>query len=452
LNWPASEIVFYKDSIPEDGARVEVLYSTFRITYQTDKFLFGIDGLTMENTGVEHDMYDYYLRYEPVVDYYWMYWTVNYNTYKNWMTLLINGQSISNYGEDWGYATMYGLPYIWINYEYVYEDFDIIVGPGTVIEVTYPIFSGRYEWTTVGTASAPVDSAGASMVTEGLRQWKGFDTKLASLDYKDAVNGPQTPYVFSSVSGTGSKKADYYDSQKAQTVSQAAGRLFLKDNWCTTLPISSSNIIVVGGTEVNLGAEYFNDFTDVYDPRIGSTWSTGFYSSACWSRNLYTDNTPLNAGYATISTYKDLNGTIGLIIQGWTGQDTYYACYAIQHGLVKILEWLQPGVTSIVLEFNYKYHPTDPRFFTIVESLGTFTECGGFDYVTWDEFGYGSPTGETYIFKLAMNSYSSEYWVFHITIDFKVKYTYDIPIVESIEISYPQEIYFNWAAKLHPDP
>ena len=442
LNWPASQIVFYEDSIPATGAHVEVLYSTFRIVYKTDKFLYGIDGLYEENSDVEHDYYDYLLRYGPVVPESWMWWTVYEETYKNWITVLINGESISS--DYWDFGTYYNQPYIWVDYSY------LELSPGDVIEVIYPIFSGRYEWTTVGTGSAPVDSAGASMVTEGLRQWTNFDTKLGSLDYKDTVYGPKAPYIFGNVSGTGSIKADYYDGQRAQSVNQAAGRAYLKDNWCTTLPISSSNIIVVGGPFANLGAEYFNDFTDSYVSRIGPTWGTGFTSPACWNRTLYKDTT--NTGYATISTYKDINGTVGLIIQGWTGQDTYYACYAIQHGLPKILQCLQPGVTSIVLKFNYKVHPTDPGFFTIVESLGTFTECGGFDYVTWEEFGTGLYTEGNVIYKLVMNSYSSEYWVFHITVDFTTAHTYDLPPVVSIEISYPQEINFNWAAKVHPDP
>jgi hypothetical protein len=482
LNFPASEIVFYKASVPKAGARVEVLYSAFRITYQTDKFIYGIDGEIEENNanGVDYnDLRTFWLRYGPVVPYSFIKHTVNKNTYWNWIDVSIDGIDIPENNEGWlwelnayGVAddtykpydmyVQYGPACITLNYESIDtwlsdKGYDLRVGDGSVIEVTYPVFSGRYEWTAVGTGSGAVDSAGASMVTEGLRQWTNFDTKLAGLDYKDAKYGPYSPFLFRNITGTNDKKASYYDTHKSETTSspQPDGMTRFKDNWCTTLPISSSNIIVVGGTSINLAAEYFNDFTDSYVTRIAQTWGTGFTSSACWSRNLYVDTpVPVGAdcvGYATISTYKDLNGTIGLIIQGWTGEDTYYACYAMQHGLPAILKELQPGMTSIVLKFDYSKHPSQPGFFTVVECLGTFTESAGFDYELWDEIG-PSPSSGKVVYKMAMNSYSSEYWIFETTINFTVEKVYDIPYVMSAEISYPQEIYFSWPAELHPDP
>jgi hypothetical protein len=290
------------------------------------------------------------------------------------------------------------------------------------------------------------------MVTEGLRQWKNFDTKLGSLGFQDTTFGPEEPFIFSSVGGTGDDRDDYYDDQGAQTVS-STGRAHLKDDWCTTLPVASSNIIVIGGPFANLAAEYFNDFTDVYVPRIGSLQTTGFYSHACWGRNQYEVEYVAGeqtTGYAIISTYKDINGTIGLIIYGWTGQDTYYACYALQHGLLEIMQWLQPGVTSLVLEFDYTVHPAEDCFFHIVECLGTITECSGFEYeMLWEAPGYYD---DELIFKMVINSYSSEFWTFHCYVDYDVQYYWNLPDLFAIEIVYPQYIYFHWESKVHPDP
>jgi len=442
LYFPASFIQFKEGYIPKKDAVIKVLYSTFRIVYKTDKFIAGIDGLTIENEGLDTpDRFGFFwLRYGPVLSASFIRWTVDY-VYPNWITVTRNGALFV----DWQYGTWCDLPCIWITTE---------INPSDVIEVTYPIFAGRYEWTTVGVDSAPVDSTGASMVTEGIRQWKNFDTKLASMDYKDAIYGPEVPFIFRNMTGTGALRAHYYDTQRAQTVDKAAGRAHLKDDWCTTLPVSSSNIIAVGGPYVNVAAEYFNDFTDAYVPRIGTTWGTGFYSHACWGRNLYEveydEDGKQITGYALISTYKDLNGTKGLIIYGWTGQDTYYACYALQHGLFKIMQWLQPGVTSIILEFNYEVHPSEDCFFHVVECLGTITECGGFDHVLWWEL--WDWVADTLIFKLVWNSYSSEFWVFHIIMDFDVEYEWHLPYMVGIEITYPQYIYFHWEPHIHPDP
>jgi hypothetical protein len=288
------------------------------------------------------------------------------------------------------------------------------------------------------------------MVTEAFRQWKNFDTKIASLDYQDPVFAPEEPFMFRNISGPSDLRGNYYDDHMAQTVDDEAGRLHLKDDWCTTLPISSSNIIVVGGMAVNLASEYFNDFTDIMVPRIGETWGTGFYGPGCWGRNLHEveyDEGEQVTGYALISTYKDLNGTIGFIVYGWTGQDTYYACYALQHGLLEIMQLLQPGVTSILLEFDYTVHPAEDCFFHIVECLGTFTECGGFDHLMFKKMGMYD---DDLLFNFIMNSYSSEYWVFHAHVDFDVEYFWSLPDLYAIAVTYPQYIYFHWEAKIHP--
>lgn len=438
--FPGCYIEFYEDSVPEEDAEIKILYSTFRIVYKTDKFIPYIDGFRMENTDAHmyvapEDFGMFALRYGPVIPEYFISWTVG-NVFPNWITVLLNGADLDPM--YWDFWEESGEGYIFVNYTTLELD------PSDVIEVIYPIFSGRYEWTTIGTETGPADAIGASMVTEGFRQWKNFDTKISGLDYK-RKRTPDIPYIFRNVSGTGDVRDDYYDDQGAQTV-ESKGRAHLRDDWCTTLPVASSNIIVIGGLYPNLAAEYFNDFTDVYYNRIGSDFGDGFYSHACWGRNFYVNTE--DKGYAHISTYKDLNGTVGFIVWGITGDDTYYATYALQHGLLKIMEWLQPGVTSLVLEFDYTKHPTDICFFHVVECLGTITECGGFEYGMWEMFEYDDELTMKYI----MNSYSSEYWVFHIHIDFDVAYAWTLPDMFAIEVTYPQYICFHWEAKIHPDP
>jgi hypothetical protein len=459
LHFPATYIDFSDESVPDEDAHIKVLYSAFRIVYKVDKFIHGIDGLWQEDgdsynfwgplTGPMYEGdYPLYLRYGPI-----MWFDFAEDAYDNWITVM--------YGDNYTQTMTLLDPMYWhwnpwegmhTGMEAIWIDWSMLeLSPGDVIEITYPIFAGRYEWTTVGTKSAAVDSAGASMVTEGFRQWNNFDTKLGSLGFQDTTFGPEEPFMFRPVGGTGDDREDYYDDQLPQ-VYTGTGRAHLKDDWCTTLPIASSNIIVVGGPFANLASEYFNDFTDVYVPRLGSLQTTGFYSHACWGRNQYQVEYvegEQTTGYAIISTYKDINGTIGLIVYGWTGQDTYYATYALQHGLLKIMQSLQPGATSLVLEFDYTVHPAEDCFFHIVECLGTITECSGFEYQMW----YGMVEyDDVLIHKMVINSYSSEFWAFHTYIDYGVPYYWNLPNVIAIEITYPQYIYFHWETKVHPDP
>jgi hypothetical protein len=340
----------------------------------------------------------------------------------------------------WEFQFFDDMPCIWVDY------MRLELMPYDVIEVVYPIFAGRYEWTTIGTDTGPADSMGASMVTEGFRQWKNFDTKISGLDYLREPT-PDIPYLFRNISGPAHLRDNYYDDHMAETIEEDAGRAHLKDDWCTTLPVASSNIITIGGLYPNMMSEYFNDFTSVYYNRIGEDFGTGFYSHACWGRDFYEGTE--DKGYAQISTYKDLNGTIGLIIWGVTGDDTYYACYALQHGLLEIMQSLQPGVTSLLLEFDYTVHPSEDCFFHIIECLGTITECGGFDHLMLEKMGMYD---DDLLFKFIMNSYSSEYWVFHAHVDFDVEYFWSIPDLYAIAVTYPQYIYFHWEAKIHPDP
>jgi len=221
----------------------------------------------------------------------------------------------------------------------------------------------RYEWITVGNHSRAIDSAGAALVSAALKN-KQVEIGLSGLDVQDIAWGPDVPFLLSNMTyrGTGRNPAiGYYDS---------IGRLALKDDWCTTWPIASSNIIVVGGPPANILAEYFNEFTDAF---ITKGWPIdAIYALPCWSKNYYLWASPTGTeGHAIISTYKDLNGTVGLIIYGWTGQDTYYACkWFHEEGIIQ-LQTFPSCVTTIVLEIDYCEH--EPVV-SVVECLGTISE------------------------------------------------------------------------------
>jgi hypothetical protein len=175
---------------------------------------------------------------------------------------------------------------------------------------------GRWEWITVGEPSLASDSIGTGMVAAAWLDWKNVETWLSGLDVEADIYGPAIPYVLRPMDG------DYMDD---------LGRSHFKDDWSTPddwvgeeiypYAISSSNMLVVGGPLVNDVALYFNDFTDAF---VFSEYGDGFYAPGCWSRTitpddeLWYDSTVAipddKVGYAIVSTYKDLNETIGFIV------------------------------------------------------------------------------------------------------------------------------------------
>jgi len=263
--------------------------------------------------------------------------------------------------------------------------------------------TGRWEWTVIGKDSLASDSAGAAMISTAMQEWKHKEMWLSGLDMKDDVHAPTHPYVMARYAEVAGDKTDYHYDHYA-----GDHRSALMDDWCTPpnwggseihpYAISSGNVIVVGGPIANLAAEYFNEFTDAL---VFTGYGDGFYSPACWARTsqpsleslthlgVPMDDWPADElwyssadtdddiGYAMISTYKDLNGTVGLIVYGYTAEDTYYASYLLRGGLLLWLQHLQPGVTTLLLEIDYEgIHPVG---FHVKECLGTFTECTGFD-------------------------------------------------------------------------
>jgi hypothetical protein len=128
-----------------------------------------------------------------------------------------------------------------------------------------------------------------------------------------------------------------------------------------------------GGPEVNVGAEYFNEFTNAFWARTAYVVNdTGqaykILALSCWNKTSY------GSGYAVVSVYKDLNGTIGFLIWGVTGSDTYYAAKWFWETGIEYLQTENRGVTDIILKITYP--PSDPTHptFSIVQRLGTISE------------------------------------------------------------------------------
>jgi hypothetical protein len=246
---------------------------------------------------------------------------------------------------------------------------------------------GRYEWIVVGRDAASVDSAGAALVTAAYKQkWK--DIGIAGTDIMDPVLANQIPSVMEQF-GEDDDFEDYMDD---------LGRAALADDWCTYWPVASSNMITVGGPLANVLSYYANDFTDAFyaiPEYASSTWAGMITGVTCWQRGWQPDEewnvyeSDEDTGYAVISTYKDINGTVVLSIWGHWGRDTYYATQwlhgdaarEISPGIVQLQE-APLCLTSIILEIDYD-DPDHPEF-SIVEALGTITE---FDW-THDYWNY----------------------------------------------------------------
>jgi hypothetical protein len=237
------------------------------------------------------------------------------------------------------------------------------------------------------------------MVSEAFKE-KQVIADNGGLDMPDTAWGPYVPNMLSSMGHTtwrpsGPAWCNYYDS---------IGRLALKDDWCTRYPVSSSNIITVAGPSANLVSEYFNEFSQaiqIYGGIPNISLSDVIFATTCWNTTalsnylgqyyysdgqFYTGNT--TTGIGVITTYKDLNGTVGFLIHGWSGDDTYYTCKWFQEYGIYYLQNLNRGVTTLVIRLNYQnvtartsnpmppYYTYDSHFpyVEIIERLGTISE------------------------------------------------------------------------------
>ena len=250
--------------------------------------------------------------------------------------------------------------------------------PGQELKIVFKVPSGRWEWGTVGKTAATVDSLGATMVVAAFKN-KLIEFGLGGMDIQDATFGPRIPWTI-----------------REDISPDSIGRYHLHDDWCYTRigdtsamdsswPIASSNIITVGGPYPNMNSKYFNEFAQAMifcnvDGVAGA--DDGFYAVTCWDKALsehgfYEGGEVTDRyGYAVISTYKDKNGTIGFMVYGWTGQDTYYASKWFDEQKF-VLQHLNLHVTDLILEIEYKDSDGDlycSPLVDIVEKLGTISE------------------------------------------------------------------------------
>jgi len=249
---------------------------------------------------------------------------------------------------------------------------NVTIPAGThTIKILWSNFTtpGRYEWVIVGRDAHTVDSVGAAMVTAAFKDkiiesegGAGAYIGLAGADMLDADVRMQMPYVMNKF-GTGATRADYKD---------AIGRAALRDDWCTTWPVASSNLIAVGGPIANLLAYYANDFTPALwgiPEYAASAWANKIIALSCWSQKTYASSE--KTGYAVVATYKDLNGTVLFLIWGDWGRDTYYATKWFHEKGIYELQGYPNCVTAIILRIDYtKHEPT----VSVVEKLGTISE------------------------------------------------------------------------------
>ncbi|RLI27375.1 MAG: hypothetical protein DRO52_00330 [Candidatus Hecatellales archaeon] len=274
------------------------------------------------------------------------------------------------------------------------------------------VFKPSYEWIVVGRDSAAVDSAGAAMVSEFFDSKKQTEVRMSGLDMQDTVWGDKTPWVMQWMrdttdpdqvevrpGGTYQKhRVHYYLDGNADSwpwIGENVGRSGLRDAWCKTVPVESASLITIGSNWANLLSEYANEFTDAYldmgiasgtlaDGKEGLTiiplscWSiwnvdgtgpAGWENASPWkdsSLNKYTDS-----GYAVISTFKDLDGTVILSIWGITGQDTYYACKFFWDELGEHLQSKPNCATTVIIKIDYT---SCPYSYSVVETLGPISE------------------------------------------------------------------------------
>jgi hypothetical protein len=223
---------------------------------------------------------------------------------------------------------------------------------------------------TVGRDAHSADSIGASLVSAAFKN-KQVEIGFAGFDMMfQEYAATSIPYLLNKFSGTATGwPPNYKDS---------IYRIALRDDWCTTWPIASSNIIAVGGPLANHIAEYFNDFTDAFyglntteapfTPY--SPWVSKIIGLPCWSKDTY--GASASVGYAVISTYKDINGTVGFLVWGISARDTFYASKFFHEEIIYELQNFPSGATSIIIKIDY----TDPEHptWTIPEVLGTISE------------------------------------------------------------------------------
>jgi hypothetical protein len=294
---------------------------------------------------------------------------------------------------------------------------------------------GRYEWIAVGRDSSAVDSAGAAMVAAALKnkdcmtvvgeeeeqeeepelprserprvqQLEGptficipIEVGLSGLDMRDP-DRPTVAWVMRRW-GPGTDRRDHYFNPGAGDY-----RSSFINHWPNNIvwPVKTSNIIAVGGPGANLVADYFNSFSQaIFRSSSGQYWFIGgppfdWLIPSDWGANRVHPY-PIRAlgqGLAIITTYKDLDGTVGLVVYGATGEDTWWAAHWLYdiHGAdvcftytqtltgdtvevcadngLRLLQRMNLGVTTIVLRIDYRRAVFTPTI-QVIHLIGTIS-------------------------------------------------------------------------------
>jgi hypothetical protein len=225
---------------------------------------------------------------------------------------------------------------------------------------------GRWEWIEVGRDAASIDSAGAALVSAAFKN-KQVEIGIAGADMNSTTYANWMPYIMTKF-GTGNAVTDYHYNYPG-----GDHRTALKDDYCTTWPVASSNLIGVGGPIANVFAWYGNDFTEAFFGIDSFTdyamWENKIAALTCWNKKSY--ESTLATGYAVIGTYKDINGSVLLLIWGHWGRDTYFATKWFHEEGIYQLQEAPECLSSIIIEIDYTVH--EPEI-SIVECLGTISE------------------------------------------------------------------------------
>ncbi|MEM2105309.1 MAG: hypothetical protein QXV21_02405 [Candidatus Bathyarchaeia archaeon] len=317
--------------------------------------------VTVDSSTLEFDLVDFDIE-----------WTIDGPTREDLHVEFLDAVVSYNFTAVFNTATGNYTIYMTLDIEPYYEDGSLY----------YERIPGRYEWVVVGNHSRAIDSIGAAMVAAAFKN-KQVEIGNGGLDMMD-MWGTNVPYLLSDMGyatwrAGGPAWTDIYDS---------IGRLAYIDDWCTRYPVSTSNIITVAGPSANLFSEYFNEFSQaiqiygitsgnlidvIFAPTCWNTTKASNYLGQWYYSNSWWDRSITGYGIGVISTYKDINGTVGFLIHGWSGDDTYYTCKWFHEYGIYYMQRLNRGVTTLVLRIDYTEDPHYPTV-TILEHLGTISE------------------------------------------------------------------------------
>ena len=336
-------------------------------------------------------------------------WGINQTEMSNGMTLTFNGINLNWTvtaptltdllidAFNFNLAYTMTLKFVYINSTYYYFTFTSSFVYGSEPGIFTETIPGSYQWGIVGTTAATVDSAGLSMVSAALKD-KEVEYGLGASDIFAGASNPsnQMPWIMTEISTAHTDPSwlnYYYNNYGGTYASNNDMRVGLSDAWdpyayigtvggivgtTVNVPITTSNMIGIGGPLANMLSYYGNDFIDALyaSPQfsVGSPWSGNIAALTDWGRLSYSDTS--TTGYASISTTQDINGTTMFLLWGLWGRDTYYAAQWFQEEGIYELQQAPCGLTSIILKITYESTPQGykPTGFSVVQCLGRVSE------------------------------------------------------------------------------